>query len=829
MVLSPAATVYAQKAAEPKQDPKVSYSELSAKIDTHLAQGDPEAILKLLEESQVKFKGTGYEKKAGDLQKNWVLAIEIFKRFIKSIAETQVSIDLKDFVGKEMTLSTRPFRQDADLRFFSIVEDHPDYGEKAFKGRGVFKEGGPTVRLKLIKKVEWSELSEAGVFKLVENRTEAIVKEDLDKAKIDDKAAPAENLKIRANLEIKLAALALCYKLPLQTKLHIDSAAKRLEESTLTKALGKDRTKEMQADIARITFNLEHLSAEIQGFQASLRDKNGPAGMRRVGDTYVDIYEYPNMPGYMPARMLTWAEAQRLCRTRQKRLCYVSEWQSACSGSKDTKWPYGNEERKNLDEATRKILAEKQKGAVPTPCNTLMYRFDKNGKLIHFQRGAKSALKPIGDSLYKDCVSSHGIHDMSGSVAEYVMINPDNEREVAEAKNRPGQVLVMGGSWFSKTSFATCKSRLWYDRIFPRHTGTPTRYATVGFRCCADVPAGVSGVRGDPEIAVDKKLEGKQISVGTGPFLSADWSSDGKWIVVTTRKGEVIVISTETWETSSLTTPSNLRTPEYWTARFTPDAKKMVVLHKDGGKINLLESGSWLGIRSSTEDKNIAPLRSAFTPDGKTMFIMSLNTVQGAASPSLSGLIRVWLVGEWQTVATIMDKLPNEIPRAIAISPDAKLLVLASDFEIIKDGKVLSEGRIHIGALAAKKIIANLTHGKNIIALAFSPDGKTLASMGGDGSVKIWSITEQKEVRLLETKIETPQKILFSPDGKHILATGKNQSVVYKTDDWKTVKRIEGWGGRAIFSPDGKRLLLTYENDNKSDFGVKIWPIILNP
>ncbi len=57
----------------------------------------------------------------------------------------------------------------------------------------------------------------------------------------------------------------------------------------------------------------------------------------------IDVYEYPNMAGVVPAVMIDWNDARRACAVENKRLCTVEEWEFACEGPQMWPYPYGIE------------------------------------------------------------------------------------------------------------------------------------------------------------------------------------------------------------------------------------------------------------------------------------------------------------------------------------------------------------------------------------------------------------------------------------------------------------------------------------------------------
>jgi WD40 repeat protein len=58
-----------------------------------------------------------------------------------------------------------------------------------------------------------------------------------------------------------------------------------------------------------------------------------------------------------------------------------------------------------------------------------------------------------------------------------------------------------------------------------------------------------------------------------------------------------------------------------------------------------------------------------------------------------------------------------------------------------------------------------LGHSSYIYSVAFSPDGKYLASGSFDNTVKLWSIELQKEVTTLQGHSSSVSSVAFSPDG----------------------------------------------------------------
>jgi eukaryotic-like serine/threonine-protein kinase len=74
-------------------------------------------------------------------------------------------------------------------------------------------------------------------------------------------------------------------------------------------------------------------------------------------------------------------------------------------------------------------------------------------------------------------------------------------------------------------------------------------------------------------------------------------------------------------------------------------------------------------------------------------------------------------------------------------------------------------------------------------SLAFSPDGQSLASAGGDGAIKVWNVQTGRLIRTLEQAHRGYAcSVAFHPEGKHLVSVGEDKQV--KVWDLTTGKKV---------------------------------------
>lgn len=113
-------------------------------------------------------------------------------------------------------------------------------------------------------------------------------------------------------------------------------------------------------------------------------------------------------------------------------------------------------------------------------------------------------------------------------------------------------------------------------------------------------------------------------------------------------------------------------------------------------------------------------------------------------------------------------------------------------------------------------------HWSSVSAVAFSPDGKQLASASRDSTVRLWDVATGAPLQTLEDHSDYVRAVAFSPDGKQ-LASASRDGTIRLWDAGATLQKFEGHSDsvRAVaFSSDGKQLASASASEDRT---IRLW------
>jgi formylglycine-generating enzyme required for sulfatase activity len=197
-----------------------------------------------------------------------------------------------------------------------------------------------------------------------------------------------------------------------------------------------------------------------------------PENMVPFSDFCMDRYEAPNQAGVPPLAMRNALDGVAFCEALGKRLCNEAEWVRACQGPAGLPYPYGQTYQRSRcnDDKTWKSPNWTVLGTWPSSAAqaeaTRLYQADPSGSRA-------------------GCVSTEGVQDLTGNVAEWVV------RSFPHSNNYDH---VMKGCYWSGCYGGTPPSCAFVN---PAHPSAFRTYEA-GFRCCLSLRAPLASVGAAP-------------------------------------------------------------------------------------------------------------------------------------------------------------------------------------------------------------------------------------------------------------------------------------------------------------------------------------------
>ncbi len=169
----------------------------------------------------------------------------------------------------------------------------------------------------------------------------------------------------------------------------------------------------------------------------------------------------------------------------------------------------------------------------------------------------------------------------------------------------------------------------------------------------------------------------------------------------------------------------------------------------------------------------------AFSPDGQTIAV-SINAGPALArrggGPPGDSTLRLWDVGTGKEVRKITLATGRAVNQ-LAFSPNGRLLATDNADQTVSLWEIASgRERAVLGAPAADQTTPPAMEGA-AISLAFSPDGNLLAARGANHSVRLWEVIHATELDPLKGHEGPVQTLVFAKSGK-ALATGSADTTI---------------------------------------------------
>jgi eukaryotic-like serine/threonine-protein kinase len=220
-----------------------------------------------------------------------------------------------------------------------------------------------------------------------------------------------------------------------------------------------------------------------------------------------------------------------------------------------------------------------------------------------------------------------------------------------------------------------------------------------------------------------------------------------------------------------------------------------------------------------------------------TVTYMAPEQLQGKASPAsdqyaLAAVVYEWLSGErlfsgsFIEVATqhvlvpppsLRDKLPalpvaidQVIQKALAKNPEqrfANVFEFAKAFEQVCQAEVSKQNK-SVSYPMGKPFTIYRKHSAAVLTIAWSPDGKKIASASADKTVHIWNATSKNPIVIYRNHSKPVTTVAWSPDGSRLASGSRDTTVqVWNVQTGRKHMTFRGFSqevSAVAWSPDGK-------------------------
>ena len=291
----------------------------------------------------------------------------------------------------------------------------------------------------------------------------------------------------------------------------------------------------------------------------------------------------------------------------------------------------------------------------------------------------------------------------------------------------------------------------------------------------------------------------------TNAVTSVAFSPDGKYIA-----SGSLDWSTKIWDTESGKELRTYTSSNIFSVAFSPDGRLLASAGSDT-VVNVYDIVNNSKIGSVRGENMVQGL--CFSPDGNMLATghgYPLWYKKLAKITTADNAIRLWDTKSLDLIKEFIGH--SQLVTSIAFSSDGKQVASASEDSTIRIWNVES----------TKEILRLTEHRGAVNQICYSPDGLLIASAGEDSTIRLFYVANGKEIVVLSAPDGAVKTVKFTTDGRY-LATGAQNGAIRLWDLWsgeisETIGIHDGAVSSLDISSDGKWMI-----SGSWDQTIKIW------
>jgi WD40 repeat protein len=278
----------------------------------------------------------------------------------------------------------------------------------------------------------------------------------------------------------------------------------------------------------------------------------------------------------------------------------------------------------------------------------------------------------------------------------------------------------------------------------------------------------------------------RTFKVESASVLDIAFSPDGKQLASTSYAIGSKQTPIEFWDISSSVPSRKLDINPHFASSlvFSPTGEQLISSNLDG----IID---FWNVQTSQKERTIKtnlPIRDlAISPDGNILIANGTTSLDLASSYQV---IKLWNVKTGKVIRTLQEH--QDLVHEVTFSPDgSKIAIAANDFATlwdVKSGKLIHTLKGHLSSVPddpSDPQDNTITVQLEVQSIAFSPDGKLVATGSQDNTIKIWDVDSGKELYTLRGHSCSVTSVAFSPDGQILVSGGNDKTVkAWKVSDF---------------------------------------------